>query len=50
MGRDLRDCYWLDFYGWSSDDRDGISMGIMNGYYFTHQSDRLQQAMVNHVV
>ena len=39
-----------DFYGWSSDDRDGISMGIMNGYYFTHQSDRLQQAMVNHVV
>ena len=39
-----------DFYGWSSDDHDGISMGIMDGYYFTHQSDRLQQAMVNHVV
>lgn len=39
-----------DFYGWSSDDRDGISLGIMDGYYFTHQSDRLQQAMVNHVV
>lgn len=39
-----------DFYGWSSDDHDGISLGIMDGYYFTHQSDRLQQAMVNHVV
>lgn len=39
-----------DFYGWSSDDHDGISLGIMDGNYFTHQSDRLQQAMVNHVV
>ena len=26
-----------DFYGWSSDDHDGISLGIMDGYYFTHQ-------------
>jgi len=36
-----------DIYGWSFTDMDTIFMGLANVSYFEHQSDRLQQMLVN---
>ena len=36
-----------DIYGWSFTDMDTVFMGLANVSYFEHQSDRLQQMLVN---
>ena len=36
-----------DISGWSETDMDTIFMGLLNVSYFEHQSDRLQQMLVN---
>ena len=36
-----------DISGWSESDMDTIFMGLLNVSYFEHQSDRLQQMLVN---
>ncbi|MDP7328420.1 MAG: hypothetical protein QF612_01075 [Candidatus Thalassarchaeaceae archaeon] len=36
-----------DIYGWSGSDMDTVFMGLANPEYFEHQSDRLQQMLVN---
>ena len=36
-----------DIYGWSGTDMDTVFMGLANPEYFEHQSDRLQQMLVN---
>ena len=36
-----------DIYGWSGSDLDTVFMGLANPEYFEHQSDRLQQMLVN---
>ena len=39
-----------DFKGWSSDgDYDAITFGLLNINYLQHQSERLQQSVVNHL-
>ena len=36
-----------DIYGWSGSDFDTVFLGLANPEYFEHQSDRLQQMLVN---
>ena len=36
-----------DIYGWSGSDLDTVFLGLANPEYFEHQSDRLQQMLVN---
>ena len=39
-----------DFKGWSSDgDFDAVTFGLMNVNYLQHQSERLQQSVINHL-
>ena len=39
-----------DFKGWSSDgDYDAVMFGLMNVNYLQHQSERLQQSVINHL-
>ena len=39
-----------DFKGWSSDgDYDAITFGLLNINYLQHQSERLQQSVINHL-
>lgn len=38
------------FYGWASDDFTSIEFAVLNMQYFQHQSERLEQAMINQVV
>ena len=39
-----------DFKGWSSDgDFDAITFGLMNVNYLQHQTERLQQSVINHL-
>ena len=39
-----------DFKGWSSDgDFDAVTFGLMNVNYLQHQSERLQQSLINHL-
>ena len=39
-----------DFKGWSSDgDYEAVTFGLMNVNYLQHQSERLQQSVINHL-
>ena len=38
------------FYGWADDDFTSIEYAVLNMRYFQHQSERLEQAMINQVV
>ena len=38
-----------DWYGWSSSDYDTVMNMLVNPSYFEHQTDRLQQAMINKI-
>jgi len=38
------------FYGWASDDITSVEFAVLNMQYFQHQSERLEQSMINQAV